>query len=175
MRKSVAEKSHKKFPAPVFNEVIRIVSPRSKPRKSSTGKKPDGSTNITVTILVDPCPAPRMTQRDRWYTDPEHPNPRKRQRPRVTKYLQFKEVVVAACAKAGWKLGPCLSVAFHIPMPPSWKKKDREAMNGQLHRQRPDIDNLCKAVMDAFGADDGHVATIVATKRWSEEGSIVLS
>jgi len=169
------EEKRKRMPSAVV-EAVEVRRPIKEKKKDHPPKeKPAGSSNITVTIHIDPRPAPRMTQRDRWYTDPDHKDPKKRQRLCVTRYAQYKKTVVAACAKAGWELGPVLSATFHIAMPDGWSRKKKEAMRGQLHRQRPDVDNLCKGIMDSFGADDGHVASLVVIKRWADEGSIVLS
>ena len=42
------------------------------------------------------------------------------------------------------------------------------------HRQKPDIDNLIKALLDALYADDSHVWKITAEKRWHYEGKIMV-
>jgi Holliday junction resolvase RusA-like endonuclease len=41
-----------------------------------------------------------------------------------------------------------LEVLFVMPIPKSWSKKKREAMVGQPHICKPDIDNLLKSVLD---------------------------
>lgn len=116
-----------------------------------------------VTILLDPIGAPRQSRRDTWKPSD-----------RVKRYRAWKDKFRPACAALGWELKPILRASFFIAMPPSWSKKKRAAMLGQPHMQKPDIDNLCKAVMDAFGKDDGFVWDSHATKRWAEQGSIVL-
>jgi Holliday junction resolvase RusA-like endonuclease len=67
-----------------------------------------------------------------------------------------------------------LDIIFYLPMPKSWSKKKRTEMNGTYHDQKPDVDNLAKAFMDAFGSEDKHVAILHAEKYWAEEGSIEL-
>ena len=47
-------------------------------------------------------------------------------------------------------------------------------MNGDFHNQKPDIDNLIKAVLDALMAEDCRVHTVFARKFWAEEGGIVI-
>jgi Holliday junction resolvase RusA-like endonuclease len=55
-------------------------------------------------------------------------------------------------------------------MPKSWSTKKRLSMLGEYHQSKPDIDNLVKAFLDAFGDDDKHVAVIHAGKYWCVEG-----
>lgn len=59
---------------------------------------------------------------------------------------------------------------FGIPMPASWSAKKRGLMRGKPHEQRPDIDNLAKAFMDALCEDDSYIWRLYAEKLWSDEG-----
>lgn len=56
-------------------------------------------------------------------------------------------------------------------MPASWSKKKRAELSDKPHTQRPDIDNLQKAVLDGLNriafADDAQIAELTATKYWS--------
>ena len=45
-------------------------------------------------------------------------------------------------------------------------------MLGKPHQQRPDIDNLVKAVLDALCEDDSFVWNIEACKLWSDKAGI---
>ncbi len=47
-------------------------------------------------------------------------------------------------------------------------------MAGKPHQQKPDKDNLEKALMDAIYADDAHIWDSRVTKRWGEEGKIII-
>jgi len=68
-------------------------------------------------------------------------------------------------------LGP---ITFRMPMADSWSKTKKTAMLGQPHQQKPDIDNLLKALMDASGTDDSHVHEIIRVRKvWAEEGAII--
>lgn len=132
--------------------------------KVATSPIKDGVTQSPVVVVdIDPIGAPRQSRRDAW-----------KPRPAVVRYRAWKDQFVAACRKAGWSLGSELHVEFHIAMPPSWSKKKKAEYLGGLHQQRPDIDNLSKAVMDAFRQEDSHVASIRAVKRWAERGRIIL-
>lgn len=42
------------------------------------------------------------------------------------------------------------SIFFYIPVSKSWSKKDKLEMIGKPHQQKPDKDNLEKAVMDTY-------------------------
>ena len=48
-------------------------------------------------------------------------------------------------------------VTFRLPLPPSWTDKRKAAMDGQPHQQKPDLDNLLKALGDAIYSDDSGI------------------
>lgn len=107
---------------------------------------------------VVPVPKPRMTQRDKW-----------QKRPAVMRYRAFCDDLRARkCTfpESG------SHVIFHMPMPKSWSKKKRAEMLGQPHRQKPDRDNLEKALMDAVYENDESVWDMRTTKIWSDIGCI---
>lgn len=106
---------------------------------------------------ITPCPKPRMTQRDKWA-----------KRPEVLRYRAFCDV--ARLLRID--VPPACRIVFHIPMPPSWTKKQRADNEGQPHLQKPDLDNLAKALLDAVYEDDSCVWRIEATKLWAREGAI---
>ena len=107
---------------------------------------------------VPPCPKPRMTRADVW-----------KKRPAVIRYRAFADAVRAA----GVSIHPFGShVTFHIQMPDSWSESKKSAFDGHPHTQRPDIDNLLKALFDALFDDDSHITDIRATKVWARTGAI---
>ncbi len=106
---------------------------------------------------VEPCPKPRMTQRDKWA-----------KRDCVLRYRAF-------CDKARLKridVPPACRIVFHIEMPQSWTKKQRADNEGQPHLSKPDLDNLVKALLDAVYEDDSCVWRVDARKVWALSGSI---
>tara|TARA_R110002020_G_scaffold269825_1_gene485145 strand:- start:4073 stop:4438 length:366 start_codon:yes stop_codon:yes gene_type:complete len=113
---------------------------------------------------IKPCPKPRMTRADRW-----------KQRPVVLKYWEFCNELKAQSIKMDYKPGDKISILFYIPMPKSWSKKKRDEMLGKPHKQRPDIDNLCKAFLDALLEEDAFVYSLTAEKYWSNKGSIIIT
>lgn len=110
--------------------------------------------------FIEPCSKPRMTQGDKW-----------KKRPVVLRYYAFKEqcrlnrVVVPESGA---------TVTFYISMPKSWTKKKKKEMKGEAHQQKPDIDNLIKALLDAVYDDDSCVWDIRARKVWSDQGMIII-
>lgn len=52
----------------------------------------------------------------------------------------------------------------------SWSKKRKAASDGSFHTQRPDSDNLAKAIKDGLNRiawrDDSQVADVRCVKRW---------
>lgn len=102
-----------------------------------------------------------MTRADAW-----------KQRPVVLFYHVFRDQLVFLMKKDG--VVPedfCkLDVCFYLPMPKSWSEKKKLKILGSPHQQKPDIDNLQKALLDSIfrDGDDSMVYDIHATKRWSE-------
>lgn len=101
---------------------------------------------------------PRMTQRDRW-----------KKRPVVERYHAFCDELRL---KYTAPLPDELELIFYLPMPKSWSKKKVAQFSGTPHQQKPDIDNLSKAFMDALCKDDARIYKLVATKYWGSGGGI---
>lgn len=110
---------------------------------------------------ITPVPKPRMTQRDR----------RLPKRPCVARYHAFKDQVRALGVEVP---ASGAHVEFKMPMPKSWSGKKKSRMVFTPHQQKPDIDNLLKALLDAVHKDDSHIWDIRASKSWSTEGKIII-
>lgn len=111
-------------------------------------------------LNITPVPKPRMTQRDKWA-----------KRPAVVRYYAFCDGLRELWGDE--KVGEHVTITFALPMPKSWPKTRRASMTGHGHKQRPDIDNLLKAFLDALCEDDSHVWDVHATKIWADsEGYI---
>lgn len=108
---------------------------------------------------IVPIPKPRMTQRDRWA-----------KRPAVVTYYAYCDKLRELLPE--YRVPEELELEFGIPMPASWSAKKRGQLAGKPHTQRPDIDNLCKAYMDALCENDSYIHTLRASKVWSEQGYI---
>lgn len=118
---------------------------------------------MRIEFNLNPVPKPRMTRADRW-----------KQRPIVLKYWDFCNELNRQAIKLEYVPGDKVSLVFFIPMAKSWSKKKREQMLGKPHKQRPDIDNLAKAFLDALLKEDSHVYSLTVEKYWSNKGSILV-
>jgi len=103
---------------------------------------------------------PRMTRRDKWA-----------KRPCVMRYWAFKDEIkrqfAVRCGNID-KKPISLSWRAYIAMPKSWSKKKKEKHCGQLHMQKPDRDNIDKAIMDAIFKEDKCIATGKLQKYWDD-------
>jgi len=123
---------------------------------------------------IIPMGAVRMTISDKWKTNPNHVDPKKRQRKAVSQYFNFKNVLTLQAIQMGYKLEKWLDAVYFIPMPDSWSNKKKEKMNGMPHESKPDTDNITKAIKDALKKDDSDVWWEKAEKRWAFKGSIII-
>ncbi len=115
-----------------------------------------------IEINITPVAKPRMTRADKW-----------KKRPVVQSYWSYKDELTLKCNLKKVELGETLNVEFHLPMPKSWTKKDREESDGMPHMQTPDLDNLVKGLQDCLLKQDKKIHKIQASKFWSKEGKIV--
>lgn len=112
---------------------------------------------------ITPCPKPRMTRGDRY---------KRPMRPEVARYWAFKDEVRirgVVLPEDGAK------VIFIMPMPKSWSEKKKKEMDGMMHKQKPDLDNLMKALGDAVYDDDSRISSLDRLgKQWGREGLIII-
>ena len=109
---------------------------------------------------IVPVPKPRMTKSDQW-----------KKRPATSRYWAFKDEVQL---KGISVLEMGTHITFVMPMPKSWSKKKKAEFLGEPHQQKPDVDNLTKALLDAIYDDDAHIWDIRTTKIWGEVGRIII-
>lgn len=107
---------------------------------------------------LDPVPRPRMTRKDKWA-----------KRPIVVAYYDYTEDLRTLAMAEGWEPANALQLTFVLPMPKSWSKKKKREHAGMPHQSKPDLDNLVKGFLDAFGEDKG-VWSFAADKRWADQG-----
>ncbi|BFT80914.1 RusA family crossover junction endodeoxyribonuclease [Enterobacter roggenkampii] len=110
--------------------------------------------------IITPVGKPRMTRRDKW-----------KQRPPVMRYRLFCDEVRLHGIQVPENGA---HITFVLPMPQSWSKKKRAAMDGQPHQQKPDLDNLTKSLLDALFEDDSHIWDARTSKVWGETGMIII-
>jgi hypothetical protein len=93
----------------------------------------------TYIHYITPVSKPRQTRSDVW-----------KKRPAVLRYRAFAD----ECRAAGIELRDGDTIIFGLPMPKSWSGLKRHTMSGAPHKQKPDLDNLLKALMDAVMPED---------------------
>ncbi len=93
-------------------------------------------------------------------------------RPCVIRYRAFADELRLRCNLQGIEITTCLNAIFTLPMPKSWSNKKKAGMNGKPHQQKPDIDNICKALLDPLLKDDSGVHQLIVSKIWGNEVSI---
>ncbi len=123
---------------------------------------------------VIPMGAVRMSSSDRWKVNPNHKDPRKRQREPVTRYFAFKDRLKTQSQELGFQLGELLDIVFFVPMPDAWSEKKKQRSIGLPCKVRPDVDNMVKGVMDCLKSEDGDVWYVRAEKRYAWSGSILI-
>ena len=114
---------------------------------------------MKITVKITPLGKPRQTRADKW-----------KKRPCVMRYRAFADEIRRQVGKVPDD-AECVSWVAYLPMPEkSWSKKKRDALRGQLHRQKPDRDNIDKAILDALFKDDSGIAAGTLCKRWDDGG-----
>ena len=114
-------------------------------------------------LKVTPVPKPRQTRADVW-----------KKRPAVVRYRAFADKLRAEAKRTGL-VPPAdgMEMIFFLPMPKSWSAKKKARMQHTPHQQKPDLDNLVKAVLDSLCAEDCHIWRLSGvTKRWAHEGIV---
>lgn len=110
---------------------------------------------------VNPVAKPRMTRSDAW-----------KGRKAVQKYWKFKDELRRLAEEQRFELPDAYEILFYIKMPESWSEKKKKEMEGGCHQQKPDLDNLVKAVNDCLKEKDQTVYDIRAIKKWGYIGYI---
>lgn len=124
----------------------------------------NGALSSSFSIPGKPVGGVRQTRSDAW-----------KNRPCVLRYREWCDVARIACTgDANKKLNGEEFLGFyafsHAPMPESWSKKKKLLMAGQMNMQKPDKDNVEKAIGDAlFDKDEQLCMGGVVMQYWSLE------
>lgn len=110
---------------------------------------------------IIPVSKPRMTRSDVW-----------KKRKVVVKYREYKDEL--KLQGVGYELPEEFTVTFGMELPDQYSRKKKELLLGQPHKQRPDIDNLLKGLMDALLTEDCRVWKVTAKKIWAKRGFILI-
>lgn len=87
---------------------------------------------------------------------------------------------VAMAGRAPFRYAVRVDICAHMPIPPSWPFKKREAARAGRIRPtgKPDGDNIAKAIYDALNKvvwdDDAQIVHAVIVKRYSETPKLVI-
>jgi Holliday junction resolvase RusA-like endonuclease len=123
-------------------------------------------TTIKFIIPGNAIGKPRMTRSDKW-----------KRRPCVLRYRAWADMVRREVRKQVGSLPPAervLSlnwVATFVP-PKSWNKAKKDAAIGTIHRQKPDRDNIDKALLDVLYEEDKAIGAGRIVKRWGNEAKL---
>ena len=144
---------------------------------------------------IDPCPAPRQSQRDKFKPSPQ-----------VRRYRAFRDFLFYK-ARPGLpkaKQIKHIKLQFEIAMPAVWDRQKKFDYLGLPHQQKPDLDNLIKAAIDALWPkkapilaipgspkydhklrglrlkhthddDDAGIGSLSAEKVWSDKGKVTIT
>ncbi len=111
---------------------------------------------VRFTIPGVPVAKPRQTRADVW-----------KKRPCVMRYRAWAD---HARASAGTLPDNPFSVSWvaYLPIPKSWSKVAKKMAAGTHHQQKPDRDNLDKALLDSLFKSDCGIAHGVLEKLWDD-------
>ena len=116
-----------------------------------------------MVLPIAPRGKPRLSISDSWHTD----------RPHVARWLQFKDEVKMH-ANFSSLLLPSRPYLLHwltyLPMYESWKPEKKAEKLYTIHDQKPDRDNIDKALMDILFKEDKTIGTGTIEKRWCLPG-----
>lgn len=112
---------------------------------------------VTFIIWGPPIGKPRMTQRDKWA-----------KRPAVMRYRAWADKARASAPADLPERPVSVSWVAYLPIPKSWSKIAKHMAAGTHHQQKPDRDNIDKAVCDALWKDDSVIAHGTLEKRWDD-------
>lgn len=140
-----------KGPSPIPSETYKHTGTTKTPKEILSHYQNTGILDAHVKlndliIQLRPVPKPRMTSGDQW-----------KKRPVVQKYWEYCALLREACAKNNFVLPDVLSMTFVFDMPTSWSLVKRGRMAETPHQNRPDLDNIIKAVKDALAKNDSYV------------------
>ncbi len=129
-------------------------------RIATHASSPSTTPGLSITVVGEPLGKPRMTRRDTW-----------KERACVIRYRQWCDKIrfVAGWTKKASLVEPTtLRMIAYFAIPASWPLQKREAAIGQPHQQKPDIDNICKGVMDALIENDQYIYKLHGQKYWDD-------
>ncbi len=111
------------------------------------------------TYFGAPIGKPTMTYVDQW-----------KKRPCVLRYRAFADSIRESAGTLPPEPDGVIVSAF-VPMPKSWSKAQKTLMDGKPCRQKPDYDNIAKAVGDTLFEQDKGLWFGAVVKFWCQQGN----
>ena len=105
---------------------------------------------------ITPVAAPRLNRKSHW-------NPQKRAQ--AERYHAFRD----ECRLRRVQIPERPWIVFEMPVPGCGADRI-----GHPHQQKPDFDNLGKALTDAVLREDSHLWDVRVTKLWAASGAILI-
>ncbi len=155
------------LPKPTVQQVMKmatetgIILMESIPERNTWEAITHGLDSIALPIV--PIGKPRMVKSDSY-----------KKRPRVERYWIFKDALKALATRMKVEVKGKLIIEFHMPIAKSLGQKKRYEMNGTPHLQKPDCDNMVKAVQDCLLIKDEGIYEVHARKIWSLNSQIII-
>jgi hypothetical protein len=141
----------------------KALRPGDKRKGIATVKRYEASHTAPMPALqvldVEVVAQPRQNRADAW-----------RKRPCVLRYRACRDALRAA----GLRLPERYALVIYLPMPVSWPKSRRDAMNGSPHQNDPDKTNLEKSVEDSACSRDERLYDGRAVKVWAGAARLVV-
>ena len=132
-------------------------------RARGTFHRADGDSTVATPFVlypIDPTPQTRRTRSETW-----------KPRPGSSRYYAFRDDVRLRHVTA-MRCGQ--GVIFLLPIPKSTSKKERARLMGTPHMNKPDVDNLEKALLDSIWPEgDQEVWDWRCSKLWWDRGAII--
>ena len=123
----------------------------------------------TIILPIRPLSYVRMTKQSRF-------------KKRALEYYAWRDNIRLLLKLKKFNFDKCssLRIVFYFPLPKSFSKAKKTKLLNTPHRQKIDLDNAIKALIDAifYGPetpDDAHLWRIEAEKRWAIRGRIEVS
>ena len=113
-----------------------------------------------TTYKINPVAKPRQTRSSKW-----------KKTPADELYYRFKDEIRAMNTNLPEKGG---HIIFVRSMPLSWNPKKRDKMRFTACQSTPDLDNMCKALLDSLFKNDSHIWDIRLSKCWGDTGYIII-
>lgn len=109
-------------------------------------------------IKIEPIGKPRQTQRDKWQPSEA-----------VQRYRNWAAEARLRLPLQCLEADPLrVSIRAFFALPNSWSKKKKAELIAMPHRQKPDGDNVMKALVDCYWKNDERIASWSIEKFWDD-------